>query len=146
MLPVKTTLLPTVSRFFDDDWNNLFDWSKNNLATQSHSLPPVNIQEKSDHILIELAVPGRKKADFQIKIHNSTLSIMHLAEDPNQVPSKNYTRKEFSFYAFERSFNINHNIVDDQKIEAYYEDGILKLILFKKEEAKEKPSRTIQIK
>lgn len=145
MLPVKTSLLPTVSRFFDDDWNNLFDWSNRPFTLNQSTLPSVNIQENADNFVVEMAAPGMKKEDFQVELYNNVLTIRSQMKDKKTEEAENYTRKEFSFQSFQRSFNLNNNIVDDTSIEANYKDGILRLILAKKEEAKEKPTRLIKI-
>lgn len=146
MLPVKNNLRPTVSRFFDDDWNSLFDWSNRNFAQKARTLPAVNIRENKDVFLVELVAPGMKKEDFQIEIHNNVLSIKsEVKHETKENENDTYTRKEFSYHSFQRSFNLNDKVVDDAKIGAQYKDGILCLSIPKKEEAKEKPARTIKI-
>lgn len=144
MLPVKTTLLPTVSRFFEDEWSNIFDWTKSNSQI---SLPLVNIEETSDEYIIRLAAPGMKKEDFQVRIENNQLIIKSVQkENETSNKQKNFTRKEFDYSSFQRSFNLNHEIIDSQNINAKYQDGILNIALIKKEEAKEKPARQIIVK
>ncbi len=146
MLPVKSNLLPTLSRFFDDDWNNLFDWSNRNYSATQSTLPSVNIKENADNFVVEMATQGMKKEDFLIELHNNTLTIKsELKNESVTKENENYTRKEFSYQSFQRSFNLNNRVVDDANIEAKYENGILCLTLPKKEEAKEKPARMIQI-
>lgn len=147
MLPVKNALLPTVSRFFDDDWNNLFDWNNRNFSNNYTTLPSVNIQENADEFVVEMAAPGMKKDDFQVELHNNVLTIKSEMKNERSEEEKNdnYTRREFSYQSFQRSFNLNNKVVDDSKIEAKYQDGILRLVLPKKEEAKEKPARLIKI-
>lgn len=145
MLPVKTSLLPTVSRFFDDDWNSLFDWSNRNLTSHQSTLPSVNIQENVDNFVVELAAPGMKKEDFQVELHNNLLTIRSQIKDKKKEETENYTLREFSYQSFQRSFNLNSNVVDYSSIEAKYQEGILRLTLTKKEEAKEKPARLIKI-
>lgn len=146
MLPVKSTLLPTVSRFFDDDWNTLFDWSNRNFSHTATTLPSVNIRENNDEYRVEMAAPGMKKDDFHIEVINNVLTIRSEVKDEHEdKEGETYMRKEFSYQSFQRSFNLNNNIVDDTKIEATYKDGILHIILPKKEEAKPKPVRTIKI-
>ena len=146
MLPVKSSLLPTVSRFFEDDWNNLFDWSNRNYSTFSTTLPSVNIKETGDAYLVEMAAPGMNKNDFQIEIHNNVLTIKYESKNENELSEdENYTRREFCYHSFRRSFNLNKEVVDDAKIKATYKDGILNLSLPKKEEVREKPARLIKI-
>lgn len=145
MLPVKTTLIPTVSRFFADDWNTLFEWPNRNLTTQQPTFPSVNIQENADNFIVEMAAPGMKKENFHVELHNNVLTIKSQMKEENQVNNNNYTRREFSYQTFQRSFNLKNNVVDDSSIEAKYQDGILRLTIAKREEAKEKPARLIQI-
>ncbi|MBT8233437.1 MAG: Hsp20/alpha crystallin family protein [Saprospiraceae bacterium] len=145
MLPVKTSLLPKVSRFFDDDWNNLFDWTNGNFSSNQSTLPSVNILENADNFIVEVAAPGMKKEDFHVELHNNVLTIKSEMKDEKKVDDKSYARREFNYQFFQRSFNINDNVVDDSKIEAKYQDGILRLTIAKKEEAKEKPARQIKI-
>lgn len=146
MLPVKSNLLPTVSKFFDDDWNSLFDWTNRNFAPNTSTLPSVNIKETKDEFVVEVAAPGMKKDDFKIELSNNVLTITsEVKQEKDIVDSENYTRKEFSYQSFQRSFNLNDRVVDDAKITATYKDGILNLSLPKKEQAKEKPARIIQI-
>lgn len=146
MFPVKSNLLPTVSRFFDDDWNSLFDWSNRNFSSVQSTLPSVNIVESAEEFIVEMAAPGMKKEDFHIELNNNVLSIS--CESKNEKKEKedeNYYRREFSYQNFQRTFNLNHRVVDDARINAIYKDGILKLSLPKKEEAKTKPARQIKI-
>ncbi len=147
MLPVKRTLLPNVSRFLDDTWTNLFDWSDSDYLGVNMTMPSVNIKETSDEFLVEMAAPGMKKNDFHIELDNNILTIRSEMKKEEEVKEgERYTRKEFSYQSFQRSFNLNKDIVDDAKINATYADGILSIHLPKKEEAKEKPARQIKIK
>ncbi len=146
MLPVKSSILPTVSRFFDDDWNLLFDWSNRNFSNTATTVPSVNVRENDDEYLVEMAVPGMKKEDFQIEVNNNVLTIRsEVKNEQEKKEGETYTRREFSYQSFYRSFNLNHQEVDESKIKATYKDGILSVVLPKKEEAKPKPSRSIKI-
>ncbi len=145
MLPVKTSLLPTVSRFFADDWNNVFDWSNRDFTSNLSSLPSVNIQELPDSIIVEVAAPGMKKEDFKIELHNGVLSIESEVQNVENKKDAAYTRREFNYRSFRRSFDLNDKIIDQDNINAKYKDCVLKLHLAKKEEAKVKPARVIQI-
>ena len=111
-------------------------------------LPAVNIKESDTEYHLELAVPGRKKEDFSIEVDNEVLVIS--TETKNEVGSEGknenvkYTRREFSFSAFKRTFTLPETINTD-KIEASYEDGILSFRLPKKEEALPKAKRMIEL-
>lgn len=146
MLPVKNVLRPTVSRFFDDDWNSLFDWTNRNFSNTATTLPSVNVKENDNEYIVEVAAPGMKKDDFQIEVNNNVLTIKsEVKNEHEEKEGDTYTRKEFSYQSFQRSFNLNNEVVDDTKIKATYKDGILSVTLPKKEEAKPKPVRTIKI-
>lgn len=147
MLPVKSNLLPTVSRFFEDDWNNIFDWTNRNFKPVQFTLPYVNIVHEKDHISIQMAVPGINREDINVELKNNILSITGKSEiQENTNGDSNYSVREFNYSSFHRSFNLNDSDVDDQKIKANYKDGILSIRLEKKEEAKEKSPVQIPIK
>ena len=86
------------------------------------------------------------KEDIDIQLDNNILTIKsELKSEGELKEGEHYTRREFSYQSFQRSFNLNKKIVDDAKINARYADGILSIILPKKEEAKDKPARRINI-
>ena len=140
----SNSILPTVSRFLDDDWNQLFDWRNRNFSPGTTTLPSVNVRETGDEFLVEMAAPGMKKEDFQIELHNDTLTIKSEVASERESDEK-YFRREFSYQSFQRTFNFNNRVVNDADIRATYEDGILRLTLPKREEAREKPARQIQV-
>ncbi|WP_190809354.1 Hsp20/alpha crystallin family protein [Flagellimonas sp. S3867] len=123
--------------FLNPDWFGGVD----NLKT---SVPAVNIKDNTDGFEIELAVPGGKKEDFKVEVENDVLAISSEAKSENQETKENYTRKEFSYTSFKRAFTLPET-VDGSKIDAKYEDGILKVTLPKKEEALPEPKRMISI-
>jgi HSP20 family protein len=128
---------------FNEMFNDFFD----GLLTgdfRRTSTPAVNIVDNDDNFKLELAAPGLTKEDFKINVDNELLSIS--AEKKNESSEKNsrYTRKEFSYVSFKRSFNLPE-IVDAENISANYENGVMTLTLPKKEEAKPKPAREIKI-
>ncbi len=108
------------------------------------TVPKVNIKETADAYWVEMAVPGMKKSDFQIDLDNQQLSISTEVKQEEEDKEDNYTRREFSYASFRRSFTLPDSI-DDDKIKATYNDGILNIHLPKKEEARQKPARTIKI-
>ena len=138
-------LFPSTPSFFDDFFTkDLFDWSNSNLGT---SLPAVNISENDENYNVEVAAPGLKKDDFKVEVDNDVLTISsekkETKEEANE--SERYSRKEFKYSSFRRSFALPEGQVDVDKIKAEYKDGILTLGLPKREEVKPQPIRTIKI-
>lgn len=122
-------------RFFDSDWMKM-------MAVPT--APAVNIIEDEKEYTVELAAPGLTKKDFNIVVENGVLTISAEKELEKEEEKKNYTRKEYSYEEFSRSFTLPEN-VSEEKIKAHYEDGILKLQLAKKELAKVPPKKEIQV-
>lgn len=104
------------------------------------NLPSANIIEEKDKYFIELAAPGLEKADFNIKLSENVLTVSVEKEENIE----NATQREFSYTSFSRGFNIPETI-QNEKIKAEYENGILQIALPKKEEAIVKPPREIEI-
>jgi HSP20 family protein len=123
-------------------FTNLFDELFNELPAftgkewNNWSFPPVNIHETADAYHVELSVPGRSKEDFKVNIENGLLTISFEKKEEAKNEDYKTVRREFSFRSFKRSFNLEDHI-DAEKIEAKYENGLLKLHLPKKEETKE---------
>ena len=107
-------------------------------------MPKVNIKEEPDAFVVEMAAPGLKKSDFEINLDNNILSISAEVSESKQDVADNYTRREFGYSSFKRTFTLPDS-VDDSKIKASYNEGILEVHLPKKEEAKDKPARIIDI-
>lgn len=132
--------------FFDRFWNNeLMDWGHSNFSSTNTSLPAVNVKETDDDFVIELAAPGMDKNDFKINFKNNVLTISSEKKNENEEKSENYTRKEFSYQSFQRSFTVSDNAVLGDKISAKYNNGILHIKLPKREELKPQPEREIKI-
>ena len=108
------------------------------------SLPAVNITEGTDDFTIEVAAPGLDKKDFNIDLENNCLTISSEKEDKAEEKEEKYTRREFRYSSFRRSFTLPET-VDSDKIKAKHRDGILSITIPKKEEAKFKPVRQITI-
>lgn len=126
------------------DW---LDWNNSNYSSTGTSLPAVNIRETIEGFEVEMAAPGMTKQDFKIELDNNLLSIS--SEKKQEVEKKEgerYTRKEFSYHSFHRSFTLPTGVVDADKINARYENGVLHLNIPKKEEAKPRPPKQISIK
>ena len=140
----KASNFPLLSTWFDDfslsDFPSLFSSNFNTGI----SLPKVNIKEVSDAFVVEMAVPGLKKSDFNINLENNILSISAELKNENEEKEEGYTRREFGYSSFKRTFTLPET-VNDTKINATYNEGILNVYLPKKEEAKKQPPRTIKI-
>jgi HSP20 family protein len=131
---------------FDKIFNgDLMDWGMTNFSSPNSTLPAVNVRETKDDYIIELAAPGMKKNDFKIQFQNSVLIISSEKQDEKNDTDNNFTRREFSYQSFQRSFTVPHQNVDSDKINASYSDGILHVKLPKREEVKPKPVREIKI-
>ena len=129
-----------IEDLFNDDLGSVKSANFNNGLTS----PKVNIIETDESYSLKMAVPGFSKSDFIIDLDNENLSIsMDLKETEDKV-EQNFTRKEFGFSSFKRSF-VLPDTVEGDKIEATYKDGILGLTIPKKEEAKPRPARVIEI-
>lgn len=109
-----------------------------------YSVPAVNIKENENSFDIEMAAPGLNKEDFNIKIEKDILTISSEIENKNETEKEKFTRKEFSFKSFKRSFSIPETVEVD-KIKATHKNGILNLELPKLDEAKVKKAKTIKI-
>ncbi|MEP5254092.1 MAG: Hsp20/alpha crystallin family protein [Winogradskyella arenosi] len=134
----------TLSHWLDDIFNRDFPSVLTSNFNTGMTLPQVNIKETADAFIVDMAVPGLKKSDFQIDLDNDLLSISTETKEENEHKDANYTRREFGYASFKRSFNLPESI-DEDAINARYEDGILSILLPKKEEAKQKPVRNIEI-
>ena len=132
---------------FDDTFtNNFFNWGLGNFSNTNTSIPAVNIKETGDAFEVEMAAPGMTKSDFKVELDNNLLTISSEKKVSNEEKDGDrYTRREFSFQSFQRSFQLPKDVVDADKIEAKYNDGLLRLVIPKKEEVKKRPPRTIQI-
>jgi HSP20 family protein len=106
----------------------------------------VNVKENQDEFLIEVAAPGMSKEDFKIEVNNNVLTISAETKKEEKSEDEGYTRREFHYSSFCRSFAIPKNEVDESKVKAVYKDGLLTITLQKREEVKPKPSRVIEIK
>ena len=113
-------------------------------TTTNYNMPAVNITESKDDFKINVAAPGLSKEDFKIDLHNKILTISSEKEEKKEENNEKFTRREFSYSSFKRSFGLPE-LVDTDNINATYKDGILMIEIPKREEAKEKPARQITI-
>ena len=129
--------------FFNDVFDSLLNDSflSDKLVSR---VPAVNIAENDNEFHIELAVPGLKKEDFKINLDKNILTVSAEKKTENTAETKKYSKREYSYSSFVRSFTLPDS-VDHSKIEADYTDGILKLTVAKREEAKFQ-SREIAVK
>jgi HSP20 family protein len=123
-----------VNPFFSDVFDSIINDSflSDKLASR---VPAVNISETENQFDIELAAPGLKKEDFKINLDKNVLSISADKKTENVEEGKKFSKREYSYNSFTRSFTLPE-VADHSKIEAEYTDGVLKLIVAKKEEAK----------
>ncbi len=138
--------LSTPSIFNDlfKPWNEWFD-NSGNLLGRSLSVPAVNITEQPEAYKVSMAVPGMKKEDFRIDVDGNILTISCQKEENKEEKNKKYTRKEYNYSSFSRSFTLPEE-VSQEKIEARYEDGVLKLVLPRMDMAKKVSTKKIEVK
>jgi len=131
----KPTLL---DELFDDRWFN-FD-------AFNQTFPAVNTIEKDNQYLLEIAVPGMDKKDFEIEIQNDLISISSISNQEKEVKDNlNYNRQEFNYNSFHRTFSLPKE-VDQSKIKAIYSNGILTITLPKLKEVISKSKKLIEVK
>ena len=132
--------------FFPSLVDELFNQDRRvRTSSISSTTPAVNIIEQDTQFLIELAAPGNKKEDFEIEIEDGILSISSSSDkEDNTSEKETFTRHEFSYNSFRRSFTIPES-VDVSSIEATYNEGVLLIKLLKLEEALPQPKKLIKI-
>jgi len=128
----------TMGDFFDDFFN------EKSWANDMRSVPAVNIADHPENFSIELAAPGFNKGDFKVEVENGVMTISAEKKEEKKDENKRFTRREFAYSNFRRSFSLPDN-VDGEKIAAAYNDGLLSFTLPKKEEAKQKPAKEIMV-
>lgn len=134
---------PSLFADFFKPWNEWFD--SGSFLGRIMTIPAVNITENKNDYLVALAVPGMKKDDFKIDVEGNMLTISCEKEENKDEKEKKFTRREYSYYSFSRSFTLPEE-VNREKIEAMYEDGVLKLVLPMKEEARKNAAKKIAVK
>ena len=135
--------MPTVFEDFFKPWNEWFD--NGGLFGRTMNIPAVNITEQKNDYLVSLAVPGMKKEDFKIDVDGNMLTISSEKEETKEEKDKKFTRKEYNYSSFSRSFTLPDE-VNKEKIDAKYEDGVLKISLPRKEEVKKPTAKQIAVK
>jgi HSP20 family protein len=132
-------LMPGVNDIFESIFNDTF--FSDRMVTR---VPAVNISETVGNYHIELAAPGLKKEDFKLNLENNVLNISVEQTTDQRNNQKNYSKREFSYSSFARSFTLPES-ADESAIDATYTDGILRIDIAKREEAKA-VRRQIEIK
>ncbi len=145
------TLLKRSNEYLPSFWDNFFskdlmDWGSSNFSSTDTTLPAVNVRESDDAFEIEVAAPGMRKSDFKVNLENNLLTISSEKKEEKKEEDKGrFTRREFSYQSFHRSFSVPESVVDGEKISAKYCEGVLCITLPKKDEVKPKPAREISI-
>ena len=109
------------------------DFSKDGFWNKDW-IPAVNVSENEKNYEVEVAAPGMKKEDFKIKIEKGVLNISAEKKEEKEEKSKNYTRQEYNYSSFSRSFTLPDDVKEDD-IKAQYENGVLKLSVARKAKA-----------
>lgn len=140
----KKAQLPTFDTWFDQ----LFDFPASidrtgRLGSMKTTLPAVNIKEDEQSFQLEVAAPGFSKEDFRINYDNEHITISSERKEEH-VQDEKITRREFSYKSFKRSFYLPEEMVDVEGISAQYKDGIL-LVVLPKKEPENKQVRQIEI-
>ena len=134
-------VFPTVFNDFFRPWNEWFE-NGGNLLGKPISVPAVNVTENTKDFKLSLAAPGLKKDDFKIDVDGNMLTI---SSETGEEKDEKYTKKEYSYSAFSRSFTLPEG-VNKEKIEAAYENGILRLVLPKSDESQKASVKHVAVK
>ncbi len=141
------TLVKRANSNFDSVMNNLmggdFFMNQHGMYSGRNTLPAVNIMENDDQYLIELAAAGLAKEDFNIELNNAKLTIS--AKGKESDDNSGYTQREFNYGGFSRTFAVPKQKVEDAGIVATYENGVLSIVLPKREEVKPRPVRKVEV-
>jgi len=124
------SLIPGFNDVFDSVLNDTFF---NDRLTSR--VPAANISETEDHYHVELAAPGLKKEEFKLNLDGNVLNVAVERRNENNDAAKNYSKREYSYNSWVRSFTLPES-ADAESIEASYMDGVLKIDIAKREEAK----------
>lgn len=126
---VKSNGVPSLRAMMEDFWNN-DNFFKSSFFNNRELLPAVNIRDTTKGYELEVAAPGFKKEDFKITTENGLLTIHAETSNEEKEEMDNYTRREFTRSSFSRTFSLPEN-VEEEKIAATYQDGLLTLNLKK---------------
>lgn len=134
--------MPSVFDNFFKPWNEWYD--NDGFFNRTIKVPAVNITEEKEGFMVSLAVPGMKKSDFKIDVDGNMLTISSEKEEAKEEKGKKFNRKEYNFSSFSRSFSLPDE-VNKEKIDARYEDGILKISLPRNESVKKATAKQIAV-
>jgi HSP20 family protein len=137
----ETSFFPAFPKWMDDFFDDGGNWFK---SFKGATMPAVNVKENKNAFMLEVAAPGFKKGDFKLEIQNGCLTISGETKEEKEDKDEKYTRQEYRYSSFSRSFTLPENVKGDD-ISAEYADGILKVTMPKKK-AEEKPAIQIAVK
>ena len=137
----RTNGMNSVFGDFFEPWT---DWFPDGFTSKAMSLPKVNITDSKDSFNLALAAPGLHKNDFKIDVEGNMLTISATAENKKEEKDENYTRREYNYSSFSRSFTLPEDVMQE-KISATYDGGVLKLKLPKAEKAIKSGHKTIAV-
>lgn len=126
----KQNGVPAFLNVFDELFNT--QWPEKYFDGNGIFKPSVNVTETGSAYKIDFAVPGFSKEDFQVHVEKEFLSVSAQKEENKETKEGKVTRREFSFGSFKRTFTLPEH-VETGKIDATYENGILSVVLPKKE-------------
>ncbi|WDF79907.1 Hsp20/alpha crystallin family protein [Mucilaginibacter sp. AW1-7] len=118
-----TDRMPALFEDFFRPWNELFD---GHFLRRELNVPAVNITDHKNQYILSMSAPGLKKDDFKIDVDGDVLTISSEKEESKEEKDEKYTRKEYNYSSFSRSFTLPEG-TDKEKVAAKYENGILKI-------------------
>lgn len=133
--------MPSVFEDLFKPWNDLFD---GRFFRREMNIPAVNIVEKKDHYQLSLSAPGLQKADFKIDLDDDILTISSEKEDNKEEKEGKYTRQEYNYSSFSRSFTLPDG-TDKEKVTAKYEGGLLKVNIPRNGKTKNSSAKQIAV-
>lgn len=123
--------------YYPSIWDEMF---RDQPKTNVRRFPAVNVIENEESFILQVVAPGLKRELIDVNIDQARLTISSESERSEE----GYLKKEYSFAKFSRSFTLPES-VDQEQISAKYEDGVLEMTLPKREEAKVKPARKVEV-
>ena len=129
-----STLQDRVNRIFRESFS---PENPEETLTTSNFAPPVDVYEDEHNITLKIEVPGIDEKDINVSIENNTLTVHGERRFEKDEKEENFHRVERMYGSFTRSFTLP-NTVDLEQVSAHYENGVLKIRLAKKAEAKPK--------